>query len=1474
MKKTKAFLLILCFVFIFASCRTHTHEYSEEWKHDNDKHWVEAICCENEIKLEATHTFNQGEITTQPSCETKGVKTYTCTVCGFTKTEEIAATGHKGGKSNCENKAVCSSCNKEYGELGNHSLSEWQKEISATCSQAGVKGHYECSLCEKYFDADKTTEITDLVIPATNGHNYTALKYDADSHWYECGCGAIKPESDVAHSGGTATCEAKAICEVCEQAYGEQKTEHPYETEWSTDNTKHWHQASCSHDLKKDEEDHELVLKYDATHHWSECGVCGYTSKKVAHSGGNADCENKAVCSTCEQVYGELGDHPLGEWNIEVPATCIDEGIKGHYICKVCEKKFASDRTTEITDLVIPATGDHNYVIVKHDEDSHWYECGCGAVKAESDVAHSGGTATCEAKALCEVCEQPYGELKAEHSYETEWTKTETHHYHKATCSHDVKADEAEHSMKVKFEGEQHWTECEICGYATEKVAHSGGTATCTEKAVCTTCEQPYGEALGHDYGEWIDEVPATCSQVGVKGHYECSLCEKYFDADKTTEIDELSIPATGGHNYVIFDKDTETHWYKCGCGEINAESVESHTLDIKFNETHHWTECGCGYTTEEVVHSGGKATCEAKALCEVCDQSYGELGAHTVGEWNEEILKCTEVGTKGHYLCSVCEKKLEADKTTEITDLTVEAAGHSYNEATYEWSTDLSTCTAKAVCERDESHVVEETVIINIVKVEVTATKVVYTYEVAFVNDLFESQIETVEETVTATNGMVTINAPELTNRVASHDYVIVDCKASNAKTTVTIYYSEVDVWDKSTVSTSLSGAGTEDDPYLIQSGADLAYFKSLIDSGTHYSANYKNTYFKLTKSIDLNGADFMIGYYVTWNDYMSFSGIFDGNNCSIRGLNTVDAGKGSALFGCINQGGIIKNLSVYGTVTGTTKNTGGVVVYVVNSSKIEYCTNYATITGVNTVGGIVANAESGGSNILNCVNYGEITCTGYDVGGIAGSAGHNVHDCINYGNVTSAEVNIGGIGGTSKTSGTLEGNINYGTITLTNSSKTKVGGIVGNLVKEASNNINYGSVVGYSQVGGIAGNATNSITDCVNYGSVNGTTQVGGIVGYTISVVEQCINNGNISGEGNVAGIIGEGATLEGTTGYVKNCTNKGEITNTGTHTGGISGWTTLAIEYCENYGAVTGAGNYAGGIAAQTNAIITECKNYGAVKGAEYTGGIAGENLVDLSNCTNEGTVTGSTKNAGGIVGVASAKITNCTNKGIVSGTNQIGGIAGYSSALIEKCTNENNVSATSSGAVAGIVGMTKNNVTECINRGDVYAKTNGAAGIVGNNEAAAITISDCDNYGSITALSYQAAGIAAVPRGEITGCNNYGTISGKNSGGIAGAKGGIVVNISDCVNEGTLNSTGSIAGIIGNATGTVTNCINKGAVNGKTIGGIAYTNTGSISGCTNEGTLTVTVSGGTAYGIAPDNYSEDCVNTGTIVPYTAS
>ena len=107
-KKLLAFItaaMSVVFAFSLAACNgdnettggngTHTHTYSEQWSHNDSEHWhtcTGADC--DEVIDKAAHTWDNGNITKEPTCTANGEMTYTCTVCKATKTEEIVTTDH------------------------------------------------------------------------------------------------------------------------------------------------------------------------------------------------------------------------------------------------------------------------------------------------------------------------------------------------------------------------------------------------------------------------------------------------------------------------------------------------------------------------------------------------------------------------------------------------------------------------------------------------------------------------------------------------------------------------------------------------------------------------------------------------------------------------------------------------------------------------------------------------------------------------------------------------------------------------------------------------------------------------------------------------------------------------------------------------------------------------------------------------------------------------------------------------------------------------------------------------------------------------------------------------------------------------------------------------------------------------------------------------------------------------------------
>lgn len=126
-------------------------------------HTENIIPCQNVEK--ANHTWNSGTVTKKATCKETGVKTFTCTTCSATKTEDTAkTTDHKYGSwtkvNDATHKHTCSICQKE--ETANHSWNSGSVTKKATCKEEGVKT-YNCTAC----NTTKTETIA-----KTNDHKY------------------------------------------------------------------------------------------------------------------------------------------------------------------------------------------------------------------------------------------------------------------------------------------------------------------------------------------------------------------------------------------------------------------------------------------------------------------------------------------------------------------------------------------------------------------------------------------------------------------------------------------------------------------------------------------------------------------------------------------------------------------------------------------------------------------------------------------------------------------------------------------------------------------------------------------------------------------------------------------------------------------------------------------------------------------------------------------------------------------------------------------------------------------------------------------------------------------------------------------------------------------------------------------------------------------------------------------------------
>ena len=246
-------------------------------------------------------------------------------------------------------------------------------------------------------------------------------------------------------------------------------------------------------------------------------------------------------CTTCGNLNNPNAKHNL-KFVAETPATCIAGGMKAHYTCEGCGKFFDEDKngTTEAA-LTIPATGNHNYgAWVSNGNGTHTRTCTAGSHSETKNC--SGGTATCENKAVCKVCGAEYGE-KLGHNYgEVKYTWTDNTCKAERVCKHDNTHIESETVTA---------TGTTITAATCTEKGKMKYTATFVNTAFTMQEKEVDIDFVPHTFGEWKDEIPATTEDFGTKGHKDCSVCGKHFDKDGN-EITELRIAKIGTHNVVI----------------------------------------------------------------------------------------------------------------------------------------------------------------------------------------------------------------------------------------------------------------------------------------------------------------------------------------------------------------------------------------------------------------------------------------------------------------------------------------------------------------------------------------------------------------------------------------------------------------------------------------------------------------------------------------------------------------------------------------------------------------------------------------------------------------------------------------------------------------------------------------------------------------------------------------------------------
>ena len=299
-------LVLLLLLSVLTACKKK-HDFSSEWKHDDIGHWHECMAKKHtDVADKADHTFDAGVVTTAPTETAQGIRTYTCTVCGYQKTKTIDKLEHKHtfnenvwekDETNHWHPATCGH-NDEKKDLGAHIWNEGVVTTQPTETTEGVKT-YTCTTCGN----TKTATIGKL----DHVHTFDTGRwdYDTENHWHPATCGHNDEKKDLgAHiwNEGVVTTPATETsegvktytCTTC----GNTKTAtigrldhvHTFDTgRWEHDTANHWHPATCTHtDEKKDL----------AAHVWND-GVI----TKPANYG--VEGEKTFTCTTCSATRKE-----------------------------------------------------------------------------------------------------------------------------------------------------------------------------------------------------------------------------------------------------------------------------------------------------------------------------------------------------------------------------------------------------------------------------------------------------------------------------------------------------------------------------------------------------------------------------------------------------------------------------------------------------------------------------------------------------------------------------------------------------------------------------------------------------------------------------------------------------------------------------------------------------------------------------------------------------------------------------------------------------------------------------------------------------------------------------------------------------------------------------------------------------------------------------------------------------------------
>lgn len=432
-----------------------------------------------------------------------------------------------------------------YAPALGHEYGNLVAAVAPTCTVNGNVAYYQCSRCEKYFNADKNP-ITSIVAPAT-GHVIqhhaavaaTCVAEGSKEYWSCANCDAKFADKD-----GKNLFDGEIVIPI-------DKTKHPGGTSYAGDENQHWKICNSCKAIMSDKAPH------------------------AAASAGAATCVGSAVCDTCHMSFGAVNPENHAselKHHDAVASTCVKEGNIEYWSCASCKKNFSDAKGKTLAENVTLPVDTSAHTIVNVPAKPHTctedgiiahYKCtGCGKLFSDKagenkitnivdPAAHkltpvAEKPSTCRVNGTgaynkCEVCGKmfdkdtnkeitavPVLELAA-HTWDDVWHANSTGHYHECTVC-GIAGDVTAHTPGAEATETTAQT-CTICGYiikpATSHKEHTKGNLMSDATShwyACTGCSEQL-EKANHTVTSWTVDKAATTTEEGLR-HGNCSVCQ------------------------------------------------------------------------------------------------------------------------------------------------------------------------------------------------------------------------------------------------------------------------------------------------------------------------------------------------------------------------------------------------------------------------------------------------------------------------------------------------------------------------------------------------------------------------------------------------------------------------------------------------------------------------------------------------------------------------------------------------------------------------------------------------------------------------------------------------------------------------------------------------------------------------------------------------------------------------------------